>query len=466
MIDIQDLTYAYGDNNESALKDINLKIRKGTLTLIAGATGSGKSTLLYCINGLIPRLFGGRFSGRIAVDGLAPQETSVAELSKTVGTVFQNPDTQIFMSRVEDDVAFGCENLGMVREETRKRRDDALKEMGLWEMRMQETAALSGGQKQRLAISSIYAMGPKVFLFDEPTTDLDLQGREEFLTILGKLKAQGHTIIIVEHHYDDILPMADQVVFLERGKILVGGVDDGNGSPVGKNGDSSRTAACPATKTRSSGAPVIVLEDLGFHYEKGQSVLEDINLTLRKGELAALCGHNGSGKSTLLKIMMGLLKQTQGQRTVLDRSNPVFKDLVGKVGFLFQNPDEQLFTNSVADEIAFGPKQLGRTVETESYLRRAGLDGLQDRHPQTLSRGQRQILAVLSVLAMEPDVVIFDEPTTGLDQKSWRYLFSLFHAMTAQGKTVVFTTHHQEARQLATRQISLQSGRIISDEVC
>lgn len=444
MISIRNLTYAYPEARTPALQDISLDIRDGECVLIVGPTGSGKTTLLYTLNGLIPHVLGGRTDGEITINGLSPGKLPVREISRFAGTVFQDPESQIFMLKVADEVAFGCENLLMPADEIVRRSDRALAEMGILHLKDAETFTLSGGQKQRLVISSVYAMGPDIFLFDEPTTDIDVTGRKEFLEIVKGLKDDGKTVIIVEHQYEEFSQLADRVVVLEKGKI--------NGRVVPDPEDD----AVPRRRQRPPEQAVhLRLEGVRFEYKKGDPVLEDIDIEIRKNELVAVAGDNGSGKSTLLKIMAGLLKPASGEVCILDKTNPRVDDLVGQVGFLFQNPDEQLFTNSVEEEILFGPKQTGKTIDIERYLRLCGLESMRDRHPQTLSRGQRQLLAVVSVLALEPQILILDEPTTGLDRKSWSDLMDLLSALTEQGVTVVFATHNTMAGRYADRYIRL-----------
>ncbi len=452
MIAIENLTYAYGESKEPVLKDLNLRIEDGTFTLIVGATGSGKSTFLYSLNGLIPHFFGGEMSGRVTVNGLSPQDRPLREISRYVGTVFQNPDMQIFMLRVEDEVAFGCENLCLPREETVKRRDNALKKLGLRDIRGKETFKLSGGQKQRLIISSVYAMGPEVYLFDEPATDIDEEGRRDLIAVFKKLKMEKKTIILAEHQYEDFIPLVDKILFMENGRIIEGGL---------RKLEDRHYVKTP----RSSREPVIEIKDLYFEYERNRPALQDVNLTIHKGEIVAICGNNGSGKTTLVKILMGLLKQQKGRSIILGDVHPDLDSLVGRVGFLFQNPDEQLFANTVAEEVDFGPRHLGRMINVEKYLELADFASLRERHPQTLSRGQRQILAVLSILAMEPEILILDEPTTGLDHENWHRLFLVLKDQALMGKTVIFTTHNRKARYFAERLIFLEKGRIVSDEV-
>lgn len=452
MIEIESLSFTYPDTDMPVLRDISLCIAPGEVILICGASGSGKSTLLYCLNGLIPSVFPGVLTGTIRVNGFSPRERSIREISQTIGTVFQNPESQIFMLRVEDDVAFGCENLLLPREEIIRRRDNALEAMGLWDMRSRETSTLSGGQKQRLAISSVYAMEPGVFLFDEPTTDLDQEGRREFFHILEGLKKEKKTVIMVEHQFDEYQSLIDRVITLDEGRIV-------------ENEAFPFSPATAREKVPATARDVVVLEGIGFDYERGKTVLECVDMRIRAGEVVALQGANGSGKTTLLKILAGLLMPGRGRVIILGLQKPGLESLVGRVGFLFQNPDEQLFTGSVEEEIAFGAVRLGRKASVDAYLEISGLETVRKRHPQTISRGQRQILALISVMAMEPEILVLDEPTTGLDSKSWRELMSLLYAFADRGGAVIFSTHNSKAAEAASRRVIVESGRVVGDEV-
>ncbi len=456
MISIKKLTYMYPEADSPALKDIDLEVSDGEFILITGATGSGKSTLLYCINGLIPHVFDGKLTGEVVVNGFLPKDMPVAEISRVVGTVFQNPESQIFMLKVEDDVAFGCENLSLPEEDVIKRRDMALKEMGLFHMRHAETLNLSGGMKQRLAISSVYAMGPNVFLFDEPTTDLDSTGRVEFLNIVRRLKEKGNTILLTEHQYEDFLTLADRVIVLEKGEI----------TGFSQAGSLHTTTGRELLKGRKRGvSDEIDIQGVTFGYTKKRDALVDINLNIKRGELIAVCGDNGSGKTTLLKVLTGLLKPVKGNVTISGLVNPSLEELIGRVGFLFQNPDEQLFANSVEEEIMFAPMQLGKKINKDEYLKIVGFSAIKKRHPQTLSRGQRQLLAILSVMTIEPQILVLDEPTTGLDHGNLCSLFRILYKMVEEGKTVIFSTHHRKVKEFAQRVILMKDGRVIKDEI-
>ena len=452
MITIDSFSYTYPYADLPALQDINLQIEPGETVLIRGASGSGKTTLLYCLNGLIPHVFAGSSCGSVRLNGFAPLEKPLHEIAQTVGTVFQNPESQIFMMRVEDDVVFGCENLCLPKEEIIRRRDEALHFMGLWDMRHKETFKLSGGYKQRLAVSSIYAMQPNVFLFDEPTTDMDGESRKDFFKIIKGLKDKGKTVIFVEHQYEDYLPLMDRVINMESGRIA-------ENNALAKTFLPAREAAV------LSSSSVLSMQQVCFGYDRKINVLDNIDFMIRKGEIVAFCGDNGSGKTTLLKIVSGLLQPDQGEVTILNIHRPALESLVGRVGFLFQNPDEQLFAATVEEEIAFGPGCLGKKTDVERYLEIAGLKAKRLSHPQTISRGQRQVLAVISIMAMEPEIIILDEPTTGLDNRTWHKLIVLLYDYADRGGTVIFSTHNEHAAVLAGRKITMHKGRILSDEI-
>ncbi len=222
MISLEGLSYTYPFCVSPALKNINLEVKEGEFVLLTGESGCGKSTLLNCLNGIIPHLCGGVLSGKIQVNGFDPRDLSISCIAREVGTVFQNPENQIFMSTVKEDIVFGCRNLGFSQDDVEKKLDISLKELGLWYLKERETDALSNGEKQRLAIAGMYAASPRLFLFDESATDLDAKGRIEFREILKNLKAKGHTIILAEHDYADYADLVDKSVVLKEGSLFVG----------------------------------------------------------------------------------------------------------------------------------------------------------------------------------------------------------------------------------------------------
>ncbi len=457
MIRLQGVSYAYPDSPLPALREVDLAVPDGQWLLLAGPSGGGKSTLLYLLNGLIPHVLGGEQQGSVQIDGLVPADVPLRELSRRVGTVFQNPEAQLFMLRVHEDVAFGCENLGLPPVETHSRVEQALSRLSLASIRDREVFSLSGGQKQRLAIAGALAMGCRTLLLDEPTSDLDEPSRAELLAALGDLHRAGHTIIMTEHRLEGFERMVDRVVTIEKGRI----VSDG---PFPLEMPLFRHEPTGAVK---DSAPLVDFRDVTFAYPGRRAALEQLSLRLRVGEVVAIVGPNGSGKTTLLKLLCGLLRASGGRMTITGDQRPTISSLVGKVGFLFQNPDEQLFADTVIEEIAFGPKNLGRPVDVDRYLERLGLNKYWNEHPRSLSRGERQRLAAATVLAMRSSLILLDEPTTGLDRQTWTALMEFVVEEAGNcGACVVFSTHHHEVVEtFASRAITLSQGRIVDDRL-
>ena len=452
MIQLRGVSYTYPSATSPALREIDLTVPDGEWLLLAGPSGGGKSTLLYLLNGLVPHVLGGEVRGEVQVDGLTPKNVPVRELSRRVGTVFQNPESQLFMLRVGEDVAFGCENLGFAPSETQGRVEHALTQLSLVPLRNQEVFNLSGGQKQRLAIAGALAMGCRTLLLDEPTSDLDEGSRVELLAALRDLHRAGHTILMTEHRLEGLEGLVDRVVTVDGGRISSNGTFPVE-EPLSRRCHVERVA-CPTS--------LVDLRDVTFAYPGREPVLENVSFRLRAGEVVALLGPNGSGKTTLLKLLCGLLRPCQGRVVIVEKENPSLSDLVGEVGFLFQNPDEQLFADTVIEEIAFGPSNLSRSVDADRYLERLGLSRYRDEHPRSLSRGERQRLAAATVLAMRPRLILLDEPTTGLDRRCLGGPHGVCRGRGGQfGACVVFSTHHAEVVEaFASRVLTLSQGRI------
>lgn len=451
MIKIDSFGFTYEGCPEGALNDISLTIEDGECVLLTGHTGSGKSTLLMAICGLIPHVAGGVISGSISVDGIIPGSVPLRQMTEKAAMVFQDPGVQIFMPTVEEEVLFGCGRQGLSPAEASRRCDEALQLTGLSGERKKGTDLLSGGMKQRLAIASVYMMDPDVFLFDEPMADLDECGRKGFLEIIGRLKGLGKTIVIAEHRTEYLMNVTDRIIVLQNGIVAAGTISAG-------------VNCFPARDIRvlNKGTVTVGTSGLFFSYNRDRRpVFEDLCFDIYKGEMVALTGDNGAGKTTLLKIMAGLLPPVRGSVSILGMINPGIEELIGRVGFLFQNPDEQLFESTVEREILFGPRNMGRDCDVYRYLSLAGLEAIKGRHPQELSRGQRQLVATMSVLAMEPDILLLDEPTTGLDETTWRSFFAVLEAMAAEGRTIIYSTHSMKAKNFADRAIVLDGCTMV-----
>jgi len=501
MIKIEDLCFSYS-NNKPVLKGINLEIKKGEFILLTGPTGCGKSTLLKCLNGIIPHESSGEMRGSVHINGIETKSSSMKELSQHAGMVFQSPDDQIFSTVVEDEVAFGPENLLLTREEIEKRIEYSLKAVGMLEHRNSATNALSGGQKQRICIASVLAMQPCVLLLDEPISQMDPKGADEVLRVIKKLNSElDLTIVMVEHRIHEAAHLVDRIIIMNEGEIVLSeppkkafknvelfhdlglrlpetvelfhrlGYEDVPltvEETVGK-------INIKKIKDNNHNSPIIDIsnaaisaKDVWYGYEKDKVVLKGINLEIGKGERVALMGNNGSGKSTLLLHFAAMLKPRKGEVKILGKnigSNSPYT-FAGKVGIVFQNPDLMLFCDTVKDEASFGPQNLGYSKEelnsnVSKALKAMTIEALSDDAPHALSKGQRLRVAVASILSTTPELLLLDEPTTGQDKI---HIEEMMKHFLDSKKTLVFCTHDIEtAIKFSTRVIIMNQGNIIAD---
>ena len=518
IIEIKELTYTYPAATRPVLDGINLTVERGQFVLLTGPSGCGKTTLCRCLNGLVPHFYNGTLKGEAHVAGLSVSKTPTSHLAQHVGLIFQNPDNQIFALTVEKDIAFGLENLGFPRDEMRNRIDWVLRTTGIEHLRQRAPHELSGGQKQRLAIASVLAMRPGILVLDEPTSFLDPVGADRVLTVLDSLnKEMGLTIILVEHRLDLVAPHVDRVILMRDGKIARDGTpwqvlsDEADLGGVGvprvaqlwqrlakeglAKGPPPLTATALAQALRSLfpqgqaskarrrqpsvaptglgelGAPIIEIKGVHYTYPTGVKALDDVSLQIRRGEALAIMGENGAGKTTLVKHFNGLLRPQKGQVYVsgtnaADRS---VASLSRTVGLAFQNPDDQIFSEKVEDEVAFGPRNFGFKEEllTKSVEWALGCLDLVERshqNPFTLSGGERKRVALASVLVWSPQVVILDEPTIGQDYAQKKRLMSLLSDLRSQDKAVAIVTHDVEfVAEWKPRIVLMSKGRIIAD---
>jgi energy-coupling factor transporter ATP-binding protein EcfA2 len=508
-VSIEDLTYAYRSQETPALRHIQNEIQEGSLVVALGHSGAGKSTLCTSLNGIVPHFFRGRYQGRVFIQGLEVARHKVAEMSRHVGLVLQDFEPQLFSTNVELEMAFGPENLRLPRGEIQRRIETYLPFLGLEHLRRREPASLSGGQKQRLAISSVLTMEPKMLVMDEPTTDLDPRGREEVLSIARRLQEERRTLLIVDSDPETAV-RADQVWLMREGRIAAQGapgeilsdipglqacgvkvpglielfVEMGwPGRPldvneavslIEKHNLARKGKLHPPEPPGSGlkGSCILRVEDLVYAYPGYASeALRGINLEIREGEFVALIGQNGSGKTTLAKQFNGLLKPKAGRVLLKGRATTEYKQqqVSRLVGYVFQNPDHQIFCNTVYDEVAFGLKTLGESLPSldrrvAEALDTVGLIEYEKKVPFALSKGERQRVAVASVLAVHPEILILDEPTTGLDEKQQRALMEMLRSLNGRGHTILIITHSMEvAAEYARRAIVMKDGRVLLD---
>ncbi|MDO9545957.1 MAG: energy-coupling factor transporter ATPase [Pelolinea sp.] len=513
IVTIKDLKFRYRGEKELALDGIVLDISKGEFLVVMGASEAGKSTLMACFNGLIPHYTKGTIKGEVIVLGINTANSSVPQLAENVGIVFQDFEAQLFSTNVELEIAFGPENFAVPREEIRRRIEENLEYVGLEEFRHRPPFTLSGGQKQKLAIASVLAMQPTILVMDEPTTDLDPISKQGIFDITNKLRQRdGMTLIVVEHETEEALH-ADRIALIKDGKLVQVGsaqeilkqvdlLEELGVMPLGipkffKNIGETDLPLTPAEgiqtfskigwkisddkysqllekeklTTQHNEQPIIQCRDLEFTYPNGVKALNGIDLDIYEGEIVAIVGQNGSGKTTLAKSFNGLLIPTNGDVMVNGlhtKEQGVFK-IGQKVGYVFQNPDHQIFSELVYNEIAFGPRL--RNVPEEEVdkivkeaLEAVGLTGFEEEDPFSLTKSGRQRVAVASVLAVQPDVLILDEPTTGLDYKEQRSMMDMVRRLNEQGSTIIFVTHHMwVVAEYAQKVFVIKDGRILLD---
>jgi energy-coupling factor transport system ATP-binding protein len=508
-VSIEDLTFTYQGNERPALQNIHSQIEDGTFIVVMGHGGAGKSTLCCSLNALVPKFFRGQYQGRVLVKGQEVARHRVADMSRLVGLVLQDFEAQLFSTNVELEMAFGPENHCLPRPEIERRIQTYLALVGLEKLRHREPATLSGGQKQRLAIGSVLALEPKVLVMDEPTTDLDPLGRDEVLSVAKGLREENRMLLIVDHEPETAVT-ADQVWLMRHGQVISQGPPseillntaaiescgiktlpilelfqsmNWRGNPltvetaielIQKNRLAQRRERKfkPASSHDAHGLPILKAEELRYIYPTYHvEALRGINLSIQEGEFIAILGQNGSGKTTLAKHFNGLLKPTSGRMLVQSKPTTEYnhRELARWVGYVFQNPDHQIFSRTVAEEVGFGLKMQGETPKTiekraAEALEVVGLQGYEQKVPFALTKGERQRVAVASVLAAQPQVIILDEPTTGLDYRHQRNMMEMLKCLNQNGHTIIVITHSMwVAAEYANRTIVMKDGRILSD---
>lgn len=507
-IEVENLTYFYPNEVSAVLKNINLKIEPGEFVLLLGGSGSGKSTLIKALAGLAPEFYGGKIKGAIKIEGEDIAAISRKELVQKVGIVFQDPESQLVMTNVEQELAFGLENLGMDNNLMKRRVLEASGALSLGNYLRKNTPELSGGLKQKVALASILAMEPEVILLDEPTSQLDPVAGEEILTILRRLNEDnGITIILVEQRLERCFHLADRFVVMDKGQIICNTTNHKffsrwaieNRSPFipplaklfagagfarvpltvkeGRNLLSSfleRTKNTEASfksirevKITQDREPLIELENLWFVYKNGEEALKNINLKVYPGDFTIIMGDNAAGKTTLLKNINGLLKPSRGKVKISkqDTKNIAVEKLACQVGYLSQNPNDYLFLNTVQEEVLFtlnalGIKDAGRIDNLLEMLR---LSSYKEKNPRDLSSGERQRVALATVLVSDPQIILLDEPTRGLDYQLKKDLGEILLKLQEEGKTIVVVTHDVEfAAEYAQNIVLMSQGAIVA----
>jgi energy-coupling factor transporter ATP-binding protein EcfA2 len=494
---VTELTFTYRGRSRPALSRVNLDLEEGRALALLGHSGAGKSTLLAALAAVVPAVKKGEMTGRVRVCGTDLAGKRPRDVAGTVALVFEDFDAALVATTVEDEVAFGPRYLSVPAAEIGERVAASLTSCGLAGLERRRVETLSGGQKQRLAVAAALATDARLLLFDEAATDLDPAGKAALGHIVGALGARGRAALAADNDATQALGL-DEAALLAAGEVLARGApleifsDDELCERAGvaplaflkyfeRRG--SKYALRPGVEVSAPGrgeippgppgpgTPAIVAEGLAVTYPNGVTALADFNLTIREGELFALVGENGGGKTTFAKTVAGLLKPSAGKVRVRGQDNKISpgKRRARAVGYLFQNPDHQIFQRTVRDEVAFGPRQLGLAEpdierRVAAAVARVGLEGREEEDPFAMPKGDRQRVALASVLAVEPEILIMDEPTTGLDRREVGALMEAVAELNRRGATVIFITHAMDVVARYARRVAVVAGgRVVGE---
>ena len=490
MIRFDKVSYQYQDMKDSKqLIDINLTIPQGQFILITGKSGCGKSTLVQCINGLIPYFHEGEMTGSVCLGKYETSGLSIDEIGAKIGSVFQDPRSQFFTTNTVDEIAFGCQNMSLPKEEILKRVAETLHTFKIEELMDRSLFELSSGQKQKVAIASCYCMKPKVYIMDEPSANLDPKAIKELAEMLAKLKAEGNTIILIEHRLYYVRDLMDEMIYMEEGRI-VERLSRKEALALSREELKARGLRVfeldqiekKKEKQLAEKADYLEVTELAFAYKKKRQknrfafdknkkakkeerpLLVDVSFTARSGEVIGIIGENGAGKTTLARVLTGLVSEKRGG-IYLNGKQLDEKERMKNSYFVLQDSDYQLFTESVQREMCLGHEKEPDIIERGSKILKAlGLGDYMNTHPAALSRGQKQRLTIASALVSKAPILILDEPTSGLDGASMQEVISLLKEMKAQGKIVFVISHDYEFLVDGCDHIlQIEAGRIKAD---
>ncbi len=510
---LKNVSYLYPTSTVPVLKDISLEIRRGEFLGIIGPTGAGKSTLCLTLNGIVPQFYGGRFFGHISIAGKDTLSYPISDLAQHVAAVFEDPEMQLTATSVENEIAFALENLRVPAAEIRARIPRVLEAVRLAGTEEKHPQDLSGGQKQRLAIASALALQPDLLILDEPTSQLDPVGAEDvFATVKHLNQTLGITVVMVSHAAEEMATYADRLALLSDGQLQATGTP----SEIYGQCDSLKTLGLRPPQvtqtiaqiydlaldtmpvTLSAGlevleklthdrdlAPVPKLEEpsprreqpqisvrnLSHTYADGTQALSDVSLDIFPGEYLLIAGQNGAGKSTLVKHFLNLLKPTSGTVMLGPQSTTQLKmsDLARRIGYVAQNPDNQIFNSTVEKEVTYALRNLGYdsgTIQQRANDSLAAMNLLPERqsHPLSLPKGDRARIVIAAILAMEPEIIILDEPTIGQDDRGANAILEVSQQLHEMGKTLIVITHHLHLMpDFAERAIIMGQGSILLD---
>ncbi|TYS25079.1 energy-coupling factor ABC transporter ATP-binding protein [Bacillus subtilis] len=478
LLTVDQLSFTYEEDEKPVFQNISFELQKGECALLLGPSGCGKSSLALCLNGLYPEACDGIQSGHVFLCQKSVTDPETSEtIAQHVGVVFQDPDQQFCMLTVEDEIAFGLENLQIPKKEMTEKIDAVLEKLRITSLKEKTISTLSGGQKQKVALACILAMEPELIMLDEPTSLLDPYSAREFVHMMKDLQREkGFSLLVIEHQLDEWTPWIERTIVLDKAgkKALDGrtedlfqheaetlkelgiaipkvcGLQEKLSMPFTLSKETLFKEPFPAGHAEKKKAPSgeSVLEVSSLSFARGQqTIFKDISFSIREGSLTALVGPNGTGKSTLLSVLARLMKPKSGKILLYDKPLQSYKEneLRKRMGFVFQNPEHQFVTDTVYDELLFGQKADAETEKKAQHLlNRFGLVHLADHHPFAISQGQKRRLSVATMLMHDVKVLLLDEPTFGQDARTAAECMDMIQRIKAEGTAVLMITHDME----------------------
>ena len=513
MISFKNFSFKYNNVVDKTLKNIDLTINKGEKVLIVGPSGSGKSTLSHCINGLIPFSYNGEIEGELIIDNIKPYEESLSDVSKKVGTILQDQDSQFIGLSVGEDVAFNFENNAMPLKEMKVKVIDALELVNMVDFINHSPYELSGGQKQRVSLAGVLGSDAEVLLFDEPLANLDPASGKEIMQLINDIHEKTNkTIIIVEHRIEDVLEQPfDKVIVINKGKVQGFGTPDeilksdllkNNGLREPLYLEAMKLAGCDISKSENlkdltnideknkevlknwfnnetsnkdsiiKEEKILEVKNLAFSHDGIKNTINDVSFHLNKGEILAVLGNNGAGKSTLCRLITGILKPQKGSIFLNNQciDSWSIKQKGSAIGYVMQNPNQMISQHMIKDEIALGLKCRNYSKEeidkkVEEVLKICGLYPYRNWPVSALSYGQKKRVTIASILAINPEVIILDEPTAGQDYKHYTEFMEFIKELSAQGISIILITHDMQLTlEYCHRAVVLSGGEKIADD--
>ena len=517
IIEFRNFSFRYDSQAEKTLYDINLKIRKGEKVLICGPSGCGKSTLSHCMNGLIPASYPGEASGDLIIGGKSFLDHTIFSLSRITGTVLQDSDGQFIGLTVGEDIAFALENDNTPLSEMKEKVLRAARRVGVEKFLSHAPHELSGGQKQRVSLAGVMVDDVSLFLFDEPLANLDPATGKTTIELIDQIqKTTDAAVVIIEHRIEDVLHRpVDRIVLMNDGRIAADmSPDELLSSPLLKECGIREPLYVTALKyagvsvnadmhpglidtltlseadigrvrtwyentllppEKEKGEVILEAENIAFHYDNGHEALKDVSLKVRKGEMISIVGRNGAGKSTFSKIICGFLKPQKGMLYLSgeDLSRLSIKERAERIGYVMQNPNQMLTKPMIRDEVALGLRLREKLSEeeilkkTDEVLRICSLYEMRSWPVSALSYGQKKRVTIASILAMDPEIVILDEPTAGQDFRRYTEIMEFLRGLNSLGVTIILITHDMHLMLEYTRRaVVFTDGRVIADSDC